>query len=113
MISLVKPTLLAFAAFLVVGGILGFMEKHSAMSLIGGVGCAALAVFGALSLPTKTKLGLGLGVASAIVAAGRPLSTLSKAPLKLWPGGALLGFSAVVLVLCIAALVLPKSNEAR
>ncbi len=110
MISTVRLTLFVFAAFLIVGGVLGFLEKHSVMSLLGGGVCAALAIYGGLSLAKQPKLGLGLGIASAIVAAGRPLSTMAKSPLALWPGGALLGFSAVVLALCVLALV---SKERR
>jgi uncharacterized membrane protein (UPF0136 family) len=102
MLSTVKLILFAYTAFLVVGGYLGFQEKGSVMSLVGGLVCAALAVVAGTMLPGKVKLGLGLGIAAAVVAAGRPLMTLSKG-LKLWPGGALLGASALVLVLCIAA----------
>ncbi|MGC4047015.1 MAG: TMEM14 family protein [Armatimonas sp.] len=104
MLSTVKLVLFAYAAFLAVGGFLGFQEKGSVMSLIGGLVCAIIAVVGATMLPGKVKLGLGLGIAAAIIAAGRPLSTMSKG-LKLWPGGALLGASALVFVLCIAAFV--------
>lgn len=102
MLSTVKLVLFAYAAFLTVGGFLGYQEKGSVMSLVGGLVCAIIAVAAGIMLPGKVKLGLGLGIAAAIIAAGRPLMTMSKG-LKLWPGGALLGASVVVLILCVAA----------
>ena len=110
MISIVRYALFAFAVFLVVGGILGFAEKHSVMSLLGGGFCAALAVVGGVQLTRKPKIGLILGIVSAVVAAGRPLSTMSKG-LTLWPGGALLGASVVVLALCAFALATTKKES--
>ena len=104
MISIVRYALFAFAVFLVVGGILGFAEKHSVMSLLGGGVCAILAVAGGMQLPAKPKIGLILGIVAALVAEMRPLMTLSKG-LALWPGGALLGASVVVELLCVAALI--------
>jgi uncharacterized membrane protein (UPF0136 family) len=103
MLPIVKLALFAYAAFLLVGGYLGYQEKGSVMSLVGGLVCAALAVAGGAMLPGKEKSGLILGVVAALVAAARPLMTLSKG-LKLWPGGALLGVSGLVLLLCVAAL---------
>lgn len=102
MLSTVKLVLFAYAAFLTVGGFLGYQEKGSVMSLVGGLICAIIAVAAGMMLPEKVKLGLGLGIAAAVIAAGRPLMTMSKG-LKLWPGGALLGASVVILILCIAA----------
>ena len=108
MISIVRYALFAFAAFLIVGGILGFAEKHSVMSLIGGGVCALVAVVGALQLAKNPRFGLMLGFVSALIASGRPLSKLSDG-VKLWPGGALLAASAVVAALCLYAyLTSPK-----
>jgi uncharacterized membrane protein (UPF0136 family) len=102
MLSTVKLVLFVYAAFMAVGGFLGFQEKGSVMSLVGGLICAVLAAIAAVMLPGKAKIGLSLGILATLLAVGRPLSTLSKG-LKIWPGGAILGSSILVLVLCIAA----------
>jgi uncharacterized membrane protein (UPF0136 family) len=108
MLTPARYALFAYALFVAVGGVMGFVEKKSAASLAGGLVCGIIAAAGALQIPARPAIGLGLGIAAAAIGASRPAMTLSKGTLSLWPGGALLGTSALVLLLCLAALLTKK-----
>jgi uncharacterized membrane protein (UPF0136 family) len=105
MLNIVRLVLVAYAVLLIVGGILGYTEKGSIISIVAGVVCGILAGIGAAVLLGNPKLGLGLAIGATILVLGGQTPRFLKAEQKkLWPGGVTIATSALVLVLSTAAL---------
>jgi len=103
MINVARLVFFAFSALLVVGGVLGYVEAKSVISLVAGLVCGALSLAAALLLPGKPVLGLALGIAAALLAGGGMAPRFFQSP-KLWPGGVTLAFSVVTLIVAVVAL---------
>jgi uncharacterized membrane protein (UPF0136 family) len=105
----------AFAALLILGGIAGYLEKKSAMSLVAGVLCGGLALAGALQLASNPKLGLGLAIAGSILAAGgmgNRLKDKETGAFKVWPAGTVFIASLATLAVAVAAFATAKDAPA-
>ena len=94
--------LFAYALLMIVGGIEGG-TKGSAISAVAGIVCGLLAGVGAFLMTGNAKLGLGLGLAGAVLALGGMLPRFLKSH-AIWPAGVVAFASAIALVLTVMAL---------
>jgi uncharacterized membrane protein (UPF0136 family) len=99
---------LLFAALLIVGGVLGYAQKNSLPSLLGGGVGGILALAAALLVGSRPTVGAILGLATALLIGVRFAVTFAKEP-KVWPAGATLAASLVALVVAVLVLVQARS----
>ena len=107
MLIAARIVLFLFSALLILGGIDGFVKAHSAMSLMAGILCGGLGLYGAIVLPAQPKLGLILGIVGAVIAIGGMAPRLKNkktGELVVWPAMTVVAFSALTAVVAAAAL---------
>ena len=112
MLQVAKIVLFAFAVLMIAGGIAGYAEKGSVISLLAGVVCGALAATGGVLMAGNPKLGLALGLAGAILGLGGMLPRVMKSekPIsdRLWPGITVVVASALTALVSAAAFTAIK-----
>lgn len=99
-----------YGAWLIVGGVLGWNEKHSLISLIAGGVTGALALAAAVLLVRNPTGGLALGLATALLVGGSFLPRFLKSP-HFYPGGLTLLLSVVALAVSVAALLAARGGR--
>ena len=107
MLNVARIVFFAYSALLIVGGIAGFVEAKSVISLIAGVVCGLIALAGGVYLGTNPTVGLVLGILAAFLSAGGMAPRYAKSK-KLWPAGIVLAASVLTLVVGVAGFVAPK-----
>ena len=108
--KLAKKVLLVFALMVVIGGLYGMISKESAASLIAGVISGALLLYSRWLWGEKNLAGLIVGLVVSIALLGRFASAAVKDGLVMWPGGVVIFFSVVTIVVLIAAFLHEKKN---
>lgn len=98
-----------YATLLIVGGILGYVEKKSVISLVAGVVCGALSLAAATLYAKNPTLALSLGGLAALLVFGSRIGPLLK-EFSLWPGGILVAASAIVLIGTIIMFVTTRNS---
>ena len=111
MLNFARIVFFAYSALLIVGGIAGFVEAKSVISLIAGVVCGLLALAGGIYLGTNPTVGLVLGILAAFLSAGGMAPRYAKSK-KLWPAGIVVGASVLTLIVGVAGFVLPRPTGA-
>jgi uncharacterized membrane protein (UPF0136 family) len=110
-LNVARIVFFAYAVLMIVGGIAGYVEAKSVISLIAGVVCGLIALAGGIYLTSNPTVGLVLGIVAALLAGGgmgpRYMKSQEK---KLWPGGIVLVASALTLVVGLAAFAAPKGT---
>ncbi len=107
--KLAKKVLLVFALLVVIGGIQGMMAG-SAASLIAAVISGALLLYSRWLWGEKNLPGLIVGLVVSIALLGRFASVAVKDGLTMWPGGVVIFFSVVTIVVLIAAFLQEKKS---
>ena len=107
--KLAKKVLLVFALLVVIGGVQGYMAG-SAASLIAAVVSGALLLYSRWLWGEKNLAGLIVGLVVSIALLGRFASAAVKDGLVMWPGGVVIFFSVVTIVVLIAAFLHEKKN---
>lgn len=111
MLNVVRIVFFAYAILLIAGGIAGFIEAKSVISLIAGVVCGLLALAGGIYLTTNPTVGLVLGIVASLLSAGGMAPRYMKAPVKkLWPAGIVLIASALTFVVGAAGFTAPRGT---
>tara|TARA_B100000809_G_scaffold86832_1_gene85217 strand:- start:408 stop:896 length:489 start_codon:yes stop_codon:yes gene_type:complete len=108
-VKLAKKVLLVFALLVVIGGIQGMMAG-SAASLIAAVISGALLLYSRWLWGEKNLPGLIVGLVVSIALLGRFASVAIKDGLDMWPGGTVILFSVVTIVVLIAAFLQEKKS---
>tara|TARA_B100000953_G_C17985154_1_gene410253 strand:- start:33 stop:530 length:498 start_codon:yes stop_codon:yes gene_type:complete len=108
-VKLAKKVLLVFALLVVIGGIQGMMAG-SAASLIAAVISGALLLYSRWLWGEKNLPGLIVGLVVSIALLGRFASVAVKDGLTMWPGGVVIFFSVVTIVVLIAAFLQEKKS---
>ena len=104
-----RIVLFAFAVLMIAGGIAGYAEKNSIISLVAGVLCGALALAGGVLMAGNPKVGLALGLVGAVLGLGGMLPRVLKAENpKIWPGVTVVVASALTAVVSAAAFTAIK-----
>ena len=109
MLNTARIVFLLFAALLIVGGVLGYVQKNSLPSLLGGGVGGILALAAALLVGSRPTIGAILGLATALLIGVRFAVTFAKEP-KVWPAGATLAASLVALVVAVLVLVQARAS---
>ncbi len=107
--KLAKKVLLVFALLVVIGGIQGMMAG-SAASLIAAVISGALLLYSRWLWGEKNLPGLIVGLVVSIALLGRFASVAVRDGLTMWPGGVVIFFSVVTIVVLIAAFLQEKKG---
>ena len=109
--KLAKKVLLVFALLVVIGGVQGFMAG-SAASLIAAVVSGALLLYSRWLWGEKNLAGLIVGLVVSIALLGRFAGAELSRPdgPQSWPGGVVIFFSVVTIVVLIAAFLQEKKN---
>lgn len=111
MLNFARIVFFAYSILMIVGGIAGYIEAKSVISLIAGVVCGLIALAGGILITTNPTLGLVLGIVASVLAGGGMGPRYMKAEQKkLWPGGIVLIASALTLVVGVAAFAAPKGS---
>jgi uncharacterized membrane protein (UPF0136 family) len=108
-LNVARIVFFAYSVLLIVGGIAGFVEAKSVISLVAGVVCGVLALTGGIYLTTNPTVGLVLGIVAAILSAGGMAPRYAKSK-KVWPAGIVLAASVLTLVVGVAAFAAPKGT---
>lgn len=104
MISATRWVYLAYAALLIVGGIMGYVEKKSIISLVAGVVCGGLTLVATLMLASRPRPALVMGIVAALLVGGSMGKRYAEGR-KLFPAGVTVAASVVSLLVSVAALV--------
>ena len=114
LIAATRIVYLVWAAWLIVGGILGFArsESRSVISLVAGAVTGVLAITAAGLLARNPTTGLWLGLATAVLVLGSFVPRFLRSP-NFYPGGLTILLSAIALAATIAALVAARSAVGR
>ena len=109
--KLAKKVLLVFALLVVIGGVQGYMAG-SAASLIAAVVSGALLLYSRWLWGEKNLAGLIVGLVVSIALLGRFAGAELSRPdgPALWPGGVVIFFSVVTIVVLIAAFLQEKKS---
>lgn len=99
--KLAQKVLLVFALLLVIGGIQGMVVAESKASLIAGVVSGAAILLSRWLLGARPQIGFGLGLIVSLALLGRFGSVAAKDGLTMWPGGVVIFFSVVTIVVLI------------
>jgi uncharacterized membrane protein (UPF0136 family) len=110
-LNVARLVFFAYSVLMIVGGIAGYVEAKSIISLIAGVVCGLLALAGGIYITSNPTVGLVLGIVAAVLAGGGMGPRYMKAEQKkVWPGGIVLIASALTLVVGVAAFAAPKGT---
>ncbi|WP_017326374.1 TMEM14 family protein [Synechococcus sp. PCC 7336] len=96
--------IVVYAILVAVGGAIGFLKSNSKISLISGLGSAAVLIVARIVASNSPSAGLGIALACAIVLAIVFAVRLRKTK-KLMPAGVMIVASAIAAVLFAVALV--------
>ena len=109
--KLAKKVLLVFALLVVIGGVQGYMAG-SAASLIAAVVSGALLLYSRWLWGEKNLAGLIVGLVVSIALLGRFAGAELSRPdgPQSWPGGVVIFFSVVTIVVLIAAFLQEKKS---
>jgi uncharacterized membrane protein (UPF0136 family) len=112
-LNVARIVFFVYAVLMITGGIAGYIEAKSVISLIAGVVCGLLALAGGIYITKNPTVGLVLGIVAAVLAGGgmgpRYMKSETK---KLWPGGIVLIASALTFVVGAVAIASPKGTNA-
>ena len=109
MLLVAKIVFFAFAALLIIGGIAGYSEKGSVMSIIAGTVCGLLSLAaGILLMPGRVPLACGLAIGAAVLVFGSQAPRVMKAP-KLFPGITLIVTSVLTAGIAIATIATART----
>ena len=109
--KLVQKVLLVFALLLVIGGIVGYVKSDSVASLIAG-GVSGVAILLSCWLyGSRPLVGFGLGLIVSLALLGRFGSEAVKKGLVMWPGGVVIFFSVVTIVVLVADFLKERENS--
>ena len=109
--KLVQKVLLVFALLLVIGGIVGYTKSDSVASLIAG-GVSGVAILLSCWLyGSRPLVGFGLGLIVSLALLGRFGSEAVKKGLVMWPGGVVIFFSVVTIVVLVADFLKERENS--
>ena len=100
--KLAKKVLLVFALIVIIGGLYGMISKESVESLIAGVISGALLLYSRWLWGEKNLPGLIVGLVVSIALLGRFASVAVRDGLTMWPGGVVIFFSVVTIVVLTA-----------
>ena len=105
---------LIYAAWLIVGGILGYTQsaKPSIVSLIAGTVTGALMLGAAALLGRTLTTGLTLGLVTTLLVLGSFVPRFLRSP-SFYPGGLTILLSAVALAVTVAALLAARQAAGR
>ena len=103
--KLVQKVLLVFALLLVIGGIYGYVKKDSAASLIAGVSSGAAIFLSRWLWGSRPLFGFVLGLVVSLALLGRFGANALDKGLKLMPGGVIIFFSVVTIVVLIVTFL--------
>jgi uncharacterized membrane protein (UPF0136 family) len=109
-LNVARLVFFAYAVLLIVGGIAGFVEAKSVISLIAGVVCGMLALAGGIYITQNPTVGLVLGIVASILSAGGMAPRYAKSK-KVWPAGIVLAASVLTLVVGVAGIAAPKGTN--
>ena len=109
--KLVQKVLLVFALLLVIGGIVGYVKKDSAESLIAGSISGAAIFLSCWLYGSRPLVGFGLGLIVSLALLGRFGSEAVKKGLVMWPGGVVIFFSVVTIVVLVADFLKERENS--
>ncbi len=98
MIDLTKIYYFIFGALTIAGGVMGYVKKHSHVSLIAGGLCGVLLLMAGVMLRDKPQTGLALGGAVSLALVGWSLYNFFPKH-KMMPHGMILGFGVLAIVL--------------
>lgn len=112
MLASARIVYFVWAAWLIVGGILGYTQSQSRPSLIGGMVTGALAITAAVLLGRSPTTGLWIGLATAVLLLGRFVPAFLKSP-NFYPTGLTTLLSVIALAVTIAALVAARPAAGR
>lgn len=113
MITVARIVFFVFAVILICGGIAGYLQARSIISLAAGVFCGGLALYAALILSTRQSLGLVLGLAAALLAVGGMgprMKNKKTGEFVVWPSGVVVAVSALTAVVAAAGLVAQRGG---
>ncbi|HZP84749.1 MAG TPA: TMEM14 family protein [Chthonomonadaceae bacterium] len=99
-----RITLVLYGVLLIIGGILGYTEKRSLISLVSGVASGLIALAAYALARTQPRAGLGLGLVVSLILIGAMWMRFQKTG-KVMPAGMLLAVSVIVFVVLGAALL--------
>ena len=102
-------TIIVYAIALFLGGLEGFITKHSVISLIASGLFAGLLAVAFQQAQAKPKFGLGLGALFVFLSFGRFASVFAKKH-EMWPAGFYTIFGTIAVVIIGAAFLLEKGN---
>ena len=109
--KLVQKVLLVFALLLVIGGIVGYTKSDSVASLIAG-GVSGVAILLSCWLyGSRPLVGFGLGLIVSLALLGRFGSEAVKKGLVMWPGGVVIFFSVVTIVVLVADFLKERESS--
>ena len=109
--KLVQKVLLVFALLLVIGGIVGYTKSDSVASLIAG-GVSGVAILLSCWLyGSRPLVGFGLGLVVSLALLGRFGSEAAKKGLVMWPGGVVIFFSVVTIVVLVADFLKERESS--
>ncbi|MEC9351730.1 MAG: TMEM14 family protein [Planctomycetota bacterium] len=100
-----QKVLLVFALLLVIGGIVGYVKKDSAESLIAGTISGAAIFLSCWLYGSRPQFGFGLGLIVSLALLGRFGANALDEGLKLMPGGIIIFFSVVTIVVLIVTFL--------
>ena len=103
--KLVQKVLLVFALLLVIGGIVGYVKKDSVESLIAGTISGAAIFLSCWLYGSRPQFGFGLGLIVSLALLGRFGAKAWNEGLKPMPGGIIIFFSVVTIVVLIVTFL--------
>ncbi len=113
--KLVQKVLLVYALLVTIGGIVGYAttDPPSTPSLIAGVISGVLLLYSCWLWGQKPLVGFILGLVVSIALLGRFTGVAFSKGLAMWPTGVVIFFSAVTIVVLIAAFLQERKNFSR
>ncbi|MBC8101406.1 MAG: TMEM14 family protein [Cytophagales bacterium] len=111
MLNVARVVFFAYAVLLIAGGIAGYVEKTSVISLVAGVVTGLIALAAGIYLTINPTVGLVLGILAAVLAGGGMAPRYAKSK-SVWPAGTVLAASVVALVVGVAAFTAPRGGTA-
>ena len=110
MIELTKYYYYLFGFLTIVGGVIGYVTKHSTASIIAGSICGALLIFAGVLVATKVQPALILGLLISLALAGQFIPKLIKSG-GFMPAGLMSGLSVIGAVLTLITLIAPAAKR--
>lgn len=110
MIELTKYYYYLFGVMTIVGGIIGYVTKHSNPSLIAGSVCGALLIFAGILVATKVQPALILGLLISLALAYIFIPKLMNNG-GFMPAGLMSALSVIGAVLTIITLIAPAAKR--